>query len=449
MESTAKPLRIPRRAASRSQGEGAPQFVSANAGDHGPIYSLLRAVQRAPSREDFATWLDEPSYQPADRLLLKQRDAFLGHVQVRHYGAWFGELRLPVVSLQDLAVLPEYAEAGWDRRLLEEAERAMRESNAVLSMLRTNRPALLQTYGWTRPESQGFSCAGVHDILAHLSLAKASKLRRRKQLHIRRWRHVELDAVQDIYCRTLAPQWGALCRSEDYWQWLVGRQAHSELLVAVSGPDCWDDFQKTPDIVGYAVTHGPRIVELCCLPGYVRAAPRLLTRVCQDAIERDDPSISLHTPVTDPLHEQMVTAGGSWCRDEDCPQGALLVKLLDPVRWVESIYPLLRERAKEAELPRPWSVCFAISHPAGERNYRFTLSRRSSHLVLEPPAAKRQAEVCCDQETFSALLMGCLNVSEARSEGGLTIHDDTVARHLAILFPRAFFWQSQFDGIRF
>ena len=55
-----------------------------------------------------------------------------------------------------------------------------------------------------------------------------------------------------------------------------------------------------------------------------------------------------------------------------------MVKLLDPPRWVESIYDPAR-RAKAAGLPRPLQMSF----DTGDERYRLVLTRRSSHLVAD------------------------------------------------------------------
>ena len=201
-------------------------------------------------------------------------------------------------------------------------------------------------------------------------------------------------------------------RTGPYWQWLAGRKAHGELLVAVEGRDDWEDLDAHSHIVGYAVTHGAEVIELCCLPDFVAtAAPRLLARACQDAIERDFHTVSLHTPVDDPLHELVVTAGGTWCGNGVSTAEPLLVKLLDAPRWVETMYPVLRKRAQNAGIDRPCELSFDV---AGQR-LRLMLTRRSGRLVTDETSG--DAEVACDRDTFSALLVGNLHVRPGPRRG--------------------------------
>jgi predicted acetyltransferase len=429
------------RVAARADRQSA-RLVTGHAGDHALVYALLRSAYQAPSYQDFITWVDDPTYEPSDRLLVKHDGQLIAHVQLAHRTAWFEGVKLPVGGLQDLAVLPEYAQAGCEQLLLLAAEQALRDGGSIVSLVRTDRPEPFRAAGWFDTRARGYSQVSIGDLLAHLSAQGEARFRRLRSLRVRRWRHVELDGVRPVYALAAARHWGALYRAEPYWQWLVGRKAHSDLIVAVEGAEEVDDLEHPSPIVGYAVSHGARILELCTQPRYARAAPRLLVRACHDAIEGDHHTISLHTAPSDPLHELVVTAGGTWCTDERGSGGALLVKLLDPARWVEAIYPILRRRAKAAGLPRPLALCF----DAGQEHYRLVITRRSSRLVADDTVA---ADVRCDPTTFAALLVGNVNIARAREAGSIEVNDDDVLHRLTVLFPPALFWQSQFDLLRF
>ncbi len=146
-----------------------PRLVAGQVCDHALVYSLLRAVNQAPSHDDFVSWLDEPSYEPSDRLLVKHGAQIVAHAHLLHRMASFQGVRLPVAGLQDLAVLPEYARAGYERLLIYAAEQSMRESRAVVSLVCTDRPEPFVDCGWSELRALGYSRASVGDVLAHLS----------------------------------------------------------------------------------------------------------------------------------------------------------------------------------------------------------------------------------------------------------------------------------------
>jgi predicted acetyltransferase len=419
-----------------------PRLVLAHISDHAAIFTLLRAANQSPSYEDFLTSLDEPTYQPSDRLLLRYGQQIVAHAQLVQRMAWFGGVKVSVGGVQDLAVLPEYSQAGYERTLLDAAEQQMHETHAVISLVRSDHPEPFRAAGWTDVRGQGHSAVGIGDLLAHLSAQSALASRRWQSPQIRRWRHVELDGVRAVYAEFASHGWGAVHRSETYWQWLLGRKAHSDLIVAVDGPDSWQEAQTASRIVGYAVARGDTILELCCLSDSARVAPRLIVRACQDAIEHDHHTLSLYAPASDPLHELVVTAGGSWCADERNGGGTLLVKLLSPPRWIEAIFPILRRRAKRAGFPRP----FQIGFDCGSEKYQLVVTRRSSRLVEDSTAP---ADVHCDAATFESLLVGNLNIAKAHEVGCLRARSEEMLERVAALFPPSLFWQSEFDMLRF
>ena len=418
------------------------RLVSGHAGDHALVHALLRAANQAPSYEDFVTWLDEPTYEPTDRLLVKHGERIVAHVQLLARTAWFDGVQVPIAGVQDLAVLPEYAQAGYELSLIDAAEHVMRQSQAVVAVDADNSRRTIPRRGLDRrPRPRPFRSR--HQRLARPSGGSAGPTPRRlRGLRIRRWRHVELEAVRTVYSAVAAHQWGALYRSDAYWQWLIGRNAHTDLIVAVDGDDERDEHESPSRMVGYVVMHGPQVLELFCLPEFARTAPRLLVRACQDSIERDHHALAMHTPASDPLHELVVTAGGTWRAKDRAAGASLLVKLLDPARWIEAIYPLLRRRAKRSGLVRPLQLCF----DTGDEQFRMVITRRSSRLVADEAM---HADVHCDRTTFAALLLGNLNIAKARAAGRLTVTDDETLRRLSALFPPSLFWQSQFDSLRF
>lgn len=416
------------------------ELVTANAGDHKLIHALLRAVHQAPSFEDFVSWLDEPSYEPLDRLLVKQSGRIVAHVQLLDRLAWFDGIKLPVGGIQDLVALPEYRDAGYERLLLQKAEKTLLDRQAIVAFARTDRPELFCAHGWSEVLDARSTEANVADILASVSSLEADGGRRARSPRIRLWRHVELDALRRVYHRTAQASWGAIDRSEPYWRWLVGRKVHDELIVAVHGRDHWDDLEKPVNIVGYTVMRGSQVVELCCLPSFAHVGSRLLARACQDAIEQDHRTLSLRIPASNPLHELMIASGGHWYRERRANGGTLMVKLLDPPRWIESIYPLLQSRTRAAGIPRPYSVTFR----AGSRQLLLELTRRSGRLT---PVESGPVDAHCSEEAFAALMVGNLQLDSARDAGQFEIPNEATAEQLASLFPANAVWQSPFDSL--
>jgi predicted acetyltransferase len=428
------------------------RIVTANAGDHPLLLQLLVQAQQAALAEDFQSRLDEPSYRPADRLIVRRDKAMLAHVHVAGHIAWFEGQRIPIVKLEDFAVLPEYRESGYDHELLSAAESIAADEGAVLGFVHTTRADWFAARGWNLLRGQGHTRASARAVLAHLDAQDHARRRRRPAVHVRTWRHFELDHVRQIYDQTATGLWGPLYRSEACWQWLIGRKAQDQVLLAVqrlkgnsmlplNGDDSGAE-EAGEQAAGYAVVCGSCIVEMMSAPKSLGARVQLLARACRDAMDRDHHSISLYTPASDPLHELLVTAGGAWIDDAAAAGPRWMIRLLSPEKWVERCYPLWRRRARLADVPRPFELGIA----AGDENFRFTLTRRSSRL--EPAATLPVDQIQCDRATFDSLLTGNLAVNAAVTQGRLRLSRPELAGHLAALFAPRLFWQSSLELMR-
>jgi len=428
--------------------DAATRIVAGNAGDHALVLQLLVEIYQCPLAEDFQSRLDEPSYEPSDRLLLVRDGRLAGHVQVSKYFGWFHEQRCPVVKLQDFVMLPEFRAAAYDEALLRVAETTALCEGSILGLVRTDRPEWFEQHGWSRCRGQGYTQANTRAVLSHFDAQWASPRRKRSPIEVRTWRHFELDSLRRIYQQIATNMWGPLYRSEEAWQWLVNRKAQDQVLLAVEQPPGETDTEPSsalvgdnPHVVGYAVVRDSCIVEMFTLPDYAAARPMMVARACRDAIDRDHHFVSLHTPATEAMHEVLVTAGGTWVANSPASGGVWMLKLFAPDRWVERFYPILHQRAREAGLNSAQQFDLAV----GESDYRLILTRRSSRLER---ITRQQPQAHCDWHTFQDLLTSNLAVQEAVSNGQLRTDHPSVSHGLAALFPPKLFWQSPFELLR-
>jgi predicted acetyltransferase len=417
------------------------KIVAGNAGDHGRVLSFLSRHYQTVLSDDFQSRLDEPSYETSDRMLLVHRGDMLGHTQITRQSLWFDHERLPVAAIRDFVVLPEMHAAGLREPLLKTAEETALAEGAVLAIARVEQPEFFAAHGWSTYRSQGHTRANTRSLLAHITAQQAARKPRHPHAEIRTWRHFELDAIQPVYEQVAAAMWGTIHRNDDAWRWLVGRKAHEQILIAVKHKGEASTNSAPIQAVGYAVVRDANIVEMFTLPGYSGVRPLLVARACRDAIDRDHHFVSLHTPPTDPLHELLVTAGGSWISGS-AQAGQWMCRLLSPAKWVERLYPLLYRRAREAGIARPLEIGFAVS----DHRYRFVFTRRSVRLEHALPSAA--VDVTCDAAAFHDLLMSNLVWPAAIERGRLQLKNAKIAPVLTALFPPRLFWQSPFEQLR-
>ena len=421
---------------------GDSRIVAGNAGDHPLVLQLLTQAYQAPLADDFQSRLDDPGYEPSDRILLHRADQLVGHVHVSKQMGWFQQQRCALAKFQDFVVLPEFRDSAIEQSLLKTAEETAIAEGAVVGLIRTGNPQWFQKNGWSVVRGGGHTQANTHNILAHFDSRSTNSRRRRSQLQVRTWRHFEADGLRRVYQQLATNMWGSAQRSEAYWQWLLGRKGHDQLLIAVKGEDANPpQAGDTPHIVGYAVIRDSAIVEMFALPGFPLATSQLAARACKDAIDRDHRFVSLHTPVSDPLHELLVTAGGSWIPDSPANGGLWMIKLLSPERWVERMYPIFHARSRESGLNSSQQVAFSVSGCT----QRFVLTRRSSRLEQDPESAH---DICCHGHLFQDLLLSNLAFTEARELSQLRATNPELLRTVMALFAPKLFWQSPLELLR-
>jgi predicted acetyltransferase len=439
-----------RRAGDGSPGKaGGARIVAGNVGDHPLVMNLLAQIGHGGQIEDFQARLDHPHYQPSDRLLLYVGAELAAHVHATRHAAWFEGVRVALAKFENLAVLPEYRLSAVDDELIAAAETAAAAEGAVVAVVDALDPAPFERRGWSRCRAQGHTRANARAVLAHLEAQEQSRQRRRRSMiRVRTWRHFELDCIRALYESVATGLWGSLVRSEATWQWLIGRKAQDQVLLAAMPTRQNADASAERDeaserVVGYAATRGSCILEMATHADRPAARLHLLKQACRDAIDRDHHSISLYTPAADPLHELLVTAGGAWIADKTVATAPRrMMRLLAPERWIDRGYSLWSDRAAKAGVARPLELVFFVD---GEP-WRLSLTRRSARLdrTTNDPGTRIE----CDHATFQSLLLGNLAITPAIAAGRLRLSSVDLAGPLNAIFPARIFWQSPLDGLR-
>jgi predicted N-acetyltransferase YhbS len=130
------------------------QLASGTAADHHAVFNLLQSVFQAPTAGDFQTQLEEPFYEPNQRLVVRHGVRVVSHVRLCHREMRFGPLVLPVSFVTELATAAPYRQRGLATALLTEAERQMTDDGTVIGFVRTDVPEFFVRRGWTtRPSA--------------------------------------------------------------------------------------------------------------------------------------------------------------------------------------------------------------------------------------------------------------------------------------------------------
>jgi predicted N-acetyltransferase YhbS len=414
--------------------------VPAGAGDHPAIFHFLTALFQEPSRAEFKASIEDPFYEPRDRLLIHRGRRLVAHAHATHRTMQFAGLQLPVAGLDWLGVLSESRGQGIGRHLLLAAEKQMAAGGALVGLLRTRIPHFFRRTGWAVCGRHSFSRATARSLLARL-LDCGLHQRRPRGLHVRPWRRWELGAVLRIYHRNLAHACGSLERSEAYWQWLLRRQAYDQLYVALEGPDLLDLEETSTRVVGYAAIHGERIVELQTAGDHPRAAGELLARTCGDAIEHDRHCVQLDAPPGNPLHALFLEAGGIHHHHEADRGEVYMARLLDPLGLLRRLGEEFLRRADTAGLPRPLDLGLLVDG----RKYQVELARDAVKVTGQKIG---RSYLSLNVADFTRLVLGELDWDRAKAEGRLEVSTQIAEEAGRILFPEQPLWYPPFDHLR-
>ena len=425
------------------------RVVHATAGDHPLIHQLLVSLFHRPSATEFQAQLDDPTYEPSDRLLIKNGSQIIAHLRVLDREMRFGKVVLPVGLITDLATLPEYRGHGCATALLDAARKQLLHAGAVLGLLRTEQPRFYARQGWTVCGRHCYSVAGPRDILSYLQMHEAEQLHaaesvleppHRKKYNIRLWRHVEQAALVRLYKQNVLHAFGALERSDAYWQWLVRRGGNERIYVAIDGPDRLELDESLSPIVGYAATKEGRILEIMCAENHPEASIQLLSRACGDAIERDFHRVRVDAPPGHPLHALFAAAGGHHSLHEADQGLVFMVNLFKPRRYIKLLSRALGERAKEGGLRRPCQLGLLVN----DEKYQLVVSRRNVSLV---PGTLGRSYLKCSHYDVIQLLLGHLDVRDAVQSGRITASTRVALETGSALLPRLPFWRPPWDDL--
>lgn len=423
---------------------GAP--IAGTVADHVAVASFLNAVFQKPSPEEFASSVDDPFYDPADRILLKHGEAILAHAQLTWRTLHYGKSRWPLCRLNWLGVLPEYRDQGLANALMDEAESQLREMHPAVVELGCKQSPVIERPGWVAVGRYVFSQAGPREVLAQLSedasaqASDSSLILRKSKTTARVWRRFELPSIMKIYRDNVEGMHGPLQRTEKYWRWLLARRAYEQVYVAVEETRSGASGKIKERIVGYAVTRNSHIVELLTEPDKEEAAKELIALACRDAIERDFHVVRFHGPEQSPLHPLFVSAGGTYHRRERMRGETMLVWIPDMDRHIHRIGPELAARARNEGLDLPCELGIEI----GERRQQLVVRPRKAFLTDDRFG---RSYIHCDEGTWTRMMAGYDDAATAMLEGRLSASTSSAAQIARALWPALPVWRPLWDDL--
>ena len=457
-------------AAAYSRLSTAPRLVPAKAGDHAAVHQLLLNQFRGPSALEFQAQLDEPLYEPTDRLLVKHREDVVAHLRLTKRVLQFGSLRIPSAGFMDLATATPWQRRGFASALIGAGERQASADGAVVGLTVTSAPELFARHGWTACGRQTYSVAGARQVLAHLRAtappdvlsasddqnaadALLSRHLPRQPLMVRPLRRMELPAVVKLYEQCAAHAHGATVRNEVYWDWLMSRHAFERAYIAILG----DGDLELPDLLaavaGCVFVAGGRIVELLARPGATPALSlALLARVCSDAVERSQYDVRFDGPPQHPLHQIFRAAGGNYHSAEEHEGLVNMARLFNPLQTLRDMSGEMLTRARAAGLgPQvlglevfDFDADLRGSTHEDARCYQLIVTNRKVRLVS---GNRGRNYLALRRRDLTPLLLGHWRFDEALATGRIRASTQRAERMAEALFPQLPWHRTPLDDL--
>lgn len=410
--------------------------------DHHGVHQLLQRVCQAPSVEAFAASMEDATYSPRDRLVVRHRGQVVAHALASPLVVTVGQARLPAARVAWLAVLPEMQAFGLERRLLAEVESRLIAAGQLLALAVAPDDLAWRQAGYAACGLRRRFVAGARDLLALLSGEDCPEKSPAAAQTIRPWRHVELCALVRLYEGCAAGSQRVSCaaeRSDERWTHLATRRAYDRIYVAVDGAGRIDLEQSGMDVCGYVVVKDGEIIELMAPPERPAVAQQLVKRVCGDALEAGQQDVSCHAPDGEAATELFLRAAGMVAAPR-WAERVVLARAPQPRKLLAALSGELHRRAGEATLDRPCELGLVIGDEklcvqAAPRSVRVAADRMGrSYLRLGP-------------DDLTRLLLGAIDVRKAVESGRVEASTKAAEDLAAALFPKLAVWPPPFEDL--
>jgi predicted acetyltransferase len=420
----------------------------AQAGDHGPINRFLQNIFRKPTSTDFAAQLEDPQYEPSDRIVARLGNQIIGHARVQMRDIHFGDLQLPIGYVCEVATNPEFRQHGIGAAMLKQVHHLMAEQGAAIGLLKTPAVRFYQNNGWFVGGRHSYSVATARNILSQLRTPDPALLDQannplqtpQQPLNIRVWRRVEQEALMRLYSVNTQSTFGTFVRSDATWRWLLNRHSFEQVYVAINGTNKMTIQGGYDAILGYAIVHDGQILELMTDGSRDDIATGLLERICGDVIEQTDMPIRLDAPHNNPLHEMLLNAGGQYYQRTVAGGEVILAKVLKPLALTKQLRHQFNSRVRAGGLDLPLELGLCIDG----KKYTLNITPRSAK-VTRGKIGRNYISV--SKNVFSQLLIGVISATEAAAKDQLQASTRIAAQFAETLFPQLPMWLPPLDDL--
>ena len=364
----------------------------ARASDLDEVCALLATATRPPEYVH-ALFTADPAFDPAQIRVARLGGRIVACAKMYPRALRLGTMVVPACGIGNVRTDPQCRHKGLASALLGECLTAMYLEGALLAPLFAPRPDLFARHGWhSIPELRLEIPAGA--------IAATSEGDKPGTACVRLREEHDLDALMALYESVNATRTGTLVREHDDWLRCLAvlDLQGAAICVATQGDDivgymAVQPWNKSLDVLELLLA--PRLIAPV-EPGQSSAATDVALSLLRAALAQhgDAAVVRAGLPadyrrlVSNALTPHVATAG---CAD-------LMLRLVDPLRLLQQLAPVLSARLRAGDDVAPLSVRIGPLHGGA------VLRARHDGVVVERP--HRDDEPVLPDAVFLALLLG-------------------------------------------
>ena len=403
--------------------------VPANSGDHPLILKFLRQLQVVHLSE-FQQTLDCPTYEPNQRLIIRNRGEIIGHIRIIPRDLRFGASTITSYHLTEVSVLPEYRQAGCLRLLLAAVRQRAAANRIALITTDSNRPEILRRMGWSRIPTGTNVTTSPHSLLASLEQMNlvSPETQWKERYEIRPLRFVDQPSMAALYSETAHRTFGMAERTQEDWLWLMGRRGFDRAFVAYD-PAVGDSPES---IVAYCLMRSNQVAELISNAQHSLSMLTLLRRVAADVVERGVHSVVLMADSAPDLQLE-----GFRSVDVDSTTAACVPSAYDFMK-------LMKQEFGAQALRQGATPTSKIGLLSGTEALSLEVTKAKLKLKRNEQVRSR---VHVSPSMFTQLALGCIDVNRVSDAEDLSATTKTAADVARCIFAKRRFVRMPLDNL--
>jgi hypothetical protein len=417
----------------------------ANGGDHPLIFHFLRSATQAPSETEFEHTRDHFNYHPNQRLLIRSDGSIVAHMRMVERDLRFGTAVVPSIDLTELATYPGIHESLCRRLLVSAARQRAIERGVCLLTTRSLCEEIERRPGWTGFRYGNDVTLSVENLLAGLEtdVRRVSHAGEQPdsapQYGVQPWRYLEKDSIRHLYDLVTSQCRGAVCRGDEYWQWLVQRRGFDKTLIAIDQRAIIDRSSPLPPaaVVAYLFASGSRILELIAHPHHPVAIQTLLRRFAHDLLEKGNHSVTVAANSI-PQALGLFEAWRHRAAQIHWQSQVLGACAVSAESLLQRMAPVLIQRPRDGGQSKETVLGFVC----GTEEFTLQIARRRVRILRKATGRDR---IIASSSSLSRILLGVADIHSEIDSGRVTFTTRTAFRHACRLFPSEPFWRMPLD----